>query len=127
MHRIPARVRACQWGKRLEFGVVVLLAWCLIALFGMGELRGNEFDVLPEAKQYVEHGWLPSDWYLNLPIAYRRAFNVPVGLALEVWSFQTVAIAGRALVFASFSAACVAMCRAFRVDLWLCVPWILLY
>jgi hypothetical protein len=96
----------------------------LCSLLAFRGLTHNEYDVLPAAKQFVDPGWLPNDWYLNLPISYRYAFDLPVGLALKLWSFPAVAVAGRVVLFALFAAAAVALCRAFEVRLALCLPWL---
>lgn len=106
---------------------VLAITCCLSTLFALGSLRGNEYDVLPSAKQFVDPAWLPHDWYLNQAVGYRLAFNCVAGLALKAWSFTTVAVAGRLLIFLGFACACVRLCRAFSVSLWFCLPWIYAY
>ncbi|MFT3921839.1 MAG: hypothetical protein QM778_04835 [Myxococcales bacterium] len=115
-------------GLELQAVLTVLaLTGCLVTMLGLGPLRGNEYDVLPVAKQYMDPHWLPRDWYLNRPAGYRWAFNVLAGTALKAWSFPQVVLLGRSLIFLAFSSAAVALCRACRVSLWLCLPWIYAY
>ena len=88
---------------------VLGLASCLATLFAFGDLRGNEYDVLPSAKQFVDRDWLPRDWYLNQAVGYRLAFNCLAGLALKCWSLPVVAVVGRLVIFLGFA---LGVCRA---------------
>lgn len=126
----PRGQRVARWlGDPRTHAVFVftLLTLCLSALLVSNRLDGNECDVLPAAKQFMDPGWLARDWYLNLPIGYRYAFNVPVGLALKVASFPVVANVGRVVIAALFAAAAVSLFRAFGVSVWLCLPWVYLF
>lgn len=113
--------------ERRAIVVVLALTCCLVTMLGFGELRGNEHDVLPVAKQFADPTWLPRDWYLNLPPGYRLLFSVVVGAALKHGSFPAVVFIGRTLIFLAFACACVALCRAYRVSLLMCIPWVYLY
>lgn len=40
-------------------------------------------DVLPFAKAFVNENWLKNDWYLNINVPYRNAFNYIIGHCIE--------------------------------------------
>jgi hypothetical protein len=90
---------------------LVLATW----LFAGSAYRGNEPDVLPVAKRFMDPTWLARDWYLGTPSSYRDLFNVPVGWLLRHFTVLEVARGGRALVMLSFVAGLAAVCRAFGV------------
>ena len=78
----------------------ILLIWVLIIAtrFSFSYIS-NEVDVLPSAKQFVDHGWLTNDWYLNLDIGYRHLFNLIQGTLVSWLGFEYGAYLGRLLVY----------------------------
>jgi hypothetical protein len=62
-------------------------------------LGGNEMDVLCGAKQFLDHAWLPTDWYLNLDIGYRRPFFLIAGSLARILPLPAVSIVGRVLTW----------------------------
>jgi len=98
----------------------VILIWLLIIAktFSFRYLI-NEVDTLPSAKQFLEHNWLPNDWYLNLDIGYRLAFNLTLGPLVNWLGFQYGSYVGRLLVYLFLAVATYALFRAFRLRFWL--------
>ena len=78
----------------------VLLIWLLITVneFSFYYI-GNEVDALPSARQFVDHNWLPNDWYLNLDIGYRQPFNLIFGHLFSWFGFESGAYLGRLLIY----------------------------
>lgn len=98
----------------------VTLIWLLIAAQEFSfHYFNNELDTLPSAKQFVEHNWLPNDWYLNRDVAYRLAFNLTFGPLVRWLGFQYGCYAGRLIVYLFFAGAIYALFRAFRLRFWL--------
>lgn len=86
----------------LEIGLstIILLAFlCLRLLLRDNMGAGNEVDVLPIAKQYVEPTWIPGDWYLNQPPSYRMLFQRLFGWLIVSWGFLTASIVGRLICY----------------------------
>jgi hypothetical protein len=98
----------------------VILIWLLIAAKVVSFHHiPNEVDTLPSAKQFVDHNWLPNDWYLNLHIAYRLAFNLTFGPLVRWLGFQYGSYVGRLLIYLLFAVAIHAFFRAFSLRFWL--------
>ncbi|MCC0177989.1 hypothetical protein I4641_13475 [Waterburya agarophytonicola K14] len=55
----------------------------------------NEVDVLPLAKQFVDHDWIANDWYLNLETNYRYLFQIIFGWLIVHLGFLATSIIGR--------------------------------
>lgn len=94
----------------------VLFVWLLVSLklFAFRSL-GNEIDVLPSAKQFVQPGWLPNDWYLNLDIGYRNVFNSMQGNLIAWLGFENGAYVGRLTVYLLFATAIVFFFRTIKL------------
>jgi hypothetical protein len=75
----------------------ILILWIAIIakVFSFNRFIGNELDVLPSARQFFAHGWLPNDWYLNLDIGYRQVFNYSIGFLVDWVGFLNGAYLGR--------------------------------
>lgn len=110
----PERSRWRPW-----IGWIAVL-WLVITAntFALGFLS-NEVDSLPSARQAVDPGWLPNDWYLNLDIGYRQPFNLVAGTLVARLGFLQGAYVGRVWVYLLVASALAALCRALRLRLWL--------
>lgn len=75
----------------------------------------NEVDVLPSARQFVQPGWLPNDWFLNLDLGYRAVFDRLLGSLIPAVGFQAAAYAGRWLGYLLVAAALLSLFRALRL------------
>jgi hypothetical protein len=106
----------------------LILIWSLIATqqFSL-HYHLNEVDVLPSAKQFVEHNWLPKDWYLNLDIGYRFGFNLIFGPLVNWLGFQYGAYVGRLLVYLLLAFAIYVLIRVFRLRPWLALLFLLFF
>ncbi len=97
-----------QWDRLKQNKVIQIIApigatifiWILITAKEFWfAFMGNEADYLPSVKQVVDHAWLPNDWYLNLNIGYRQAFDFIFGELVSRLGFVNGAYAGRLIVY----------------------------
>ena len=95
--------------KWVIFAIEMFLIWLVILAqeFAFNRFSGNEVDVLPAARQIVNHSWLPGDWYLNLDIGYRKLFNYLAGILVDQLGFLYGAYAGRILAYSILALALV--------------------
>jgi hypothetical protein len=109
--------------------IETLLVWLVITaqVFAFNRFSGNELDVLPSAKQFLDHDWLPRDWYLNLDIGYRQLFNYAVGILVDQLGFLYGAYAGRIIAYLLLSLALVVFFRAIRLRFALGLVVVLIY
>jgi len=111
-----------RWSLAVSLSQIdfIILIWLLIAAKGFSfHYISNEVDILPSAKQFVEHNWLPNDWYLNLDIGYRLPFNLIMGALVHWLGFQYASYAGRLLIYLFFAVAAFALFEALRLRFWL--------
>lgn len=103
--------------KWVIFAIEMFLIWLVIMAqeFTFNRFSGNEVDVLPAARQIVNHSWLPGDWYLNLDIGYRKLFNYLAGILVDQLGFLYGAYAGRILAYSILALALVVFFRAIRL------------
>lgn len=104
--------------RRLKEAVKFLLLWLALVVLRLpaGPFLNNECDVLPVARQAVDKGWLPNDWYLNLTGPYREAFNLLCGPFLSSGiGFFWGAFILRLLVYALLAYGFYALFRALRL------------
>lgn len=97
-----------KWDRVKQSKIAILLApisgiifiWILITIemFSFSFL-GNESDILPSILQFVNHDWLPSDWYLNLNIGYRQLFDIIFGPLVSHFGFVNGAYLGRLIEY----------------------------
>ena len=95
--------------------------------FAFGDFSNNELDVLPVAYQFVNQGWLPGDWYLNLATAYRGPFNALAGPLAAAFGFKGAAIIGRLIVHTLFASAALVFLRTFRIRFAIGLLFLLLF
>jgi hypothetical protein len=86
----------------LCYGVLIAIAWIASAHFLPIPLLDNEADTLPSARQFFSHGWLPTDWYLNLSFNYRFLFDFLVGPWLVIAPWRWVVLIGRFVAYCLF-------------------------
>ena len=79
--------------------VTAFLSLRLLLDYNMGGGGWNEIDVLPLAKQYVDHNWIPGDWYLNQSPSYRQLFQALFGRLIVTWGFLATSLIGRLLCY----------------------------
>ena len=91
----------------------IVLIWLVIIAGAFGRFDSNEVDALPSAKQFVQHSWLPNDWYLNLDIGYRQPFDAFFGVIVSRMGFQYGAYLGRLLIYLLLAVAMYVSWRAF--------------
>ena len=96
----------------------ILLIWLLIIAktFSFSYIA-NEVDVLPSAKQFVEHDWLSNDWCLNLDIGYRHLFDFTFGTLVSWLGFEYGSYFGRLLVYILLAIAIYIFFRTLRLRL----------
>lgn len=96
----------------------ILLIWLLmiVDVFSFSSM-GNEVDVLPSARQFVEPDWLPNDWYLNLDIGYRHLLNLTLGTLISRLGFEYGSYVGRLLVYFLLAVAMSFLFRTLRLRL----------
>lgn len=75
--------------------LVVTAFFCLKLLLDDNMGGANEVDILPLAKQYADHTWIPGDWYLNQPPGYRMLFQALFGKLAASWGFLATSLIGR--------------------------------
>lgn len=97
----------------------IVLALCFVRVWPWRSIAGNEMDTVAAARQWVDGGWLPQDWYLNLDIPYRVPFNLLTGPISAHWGLGAGAAAGRLVSYILFAIAVVALLRALRINPWL--------
>jgi hypothetical protein len=100
----------------LAIGEIGLL-WIVITAnsFVFNRYTGNEHDILPFARQYVDRSWLPGDWYLNLGIAYRQLFNYIFGNLVVWFGFLNGAYIGRLIAYLLLALALFVFLRTIRL------------
>lgn len=105
------------WGERAIMLCKILVLWSVIIArtFSFSGFLENETDALPSALQFINRSWLPGDWYLNLSIGYRQAFNAILGPLVSLLGFEWGAVAGRLLVCLVFAIALMTLLRALRL------------
>ena len=111
------RIRMCagRWLVMRLFGghqVFLTVLLLLVARFEFRQPGSNELDYLPLARQAVDPGWLPQDWYLNQPAGHHLAFDCTVGWLLRMFPFETAMFIGRMLAYLLFALALQALARA---------------
>ena len=106
-----------------------ILVWLVITaqVFVFNRFSGNEVDVLPSARQILDHNWLPGDWYLNLDIGYRQLFSYLVGILVDQLGFLYGAYAGRLFAYFLLALALVVFFRAIRLRFSLGLIVVLIY
>ena len=78
----------------------ILFIWILVAVSEFAfSFISNETDILPSMRQFVEHSWLPNDWYLNLNISYRQVFDFIFGPLVSRLGFEYGAYLGRLIIY----------------------------
>lgn len=95
----------------------ISLFWIVITAnsFVFNRYIGNEHDVLPFARQFVDRSWLPGDWYLNLGIAYRQLFNYICGNLIAWSGFLDGAYIGRLIAYLLLALALFVFLRTIRL------------
>ena len=122
--RLYARFAAhptLSWLPAVLFSAVCIFVF-LTARFSFDFFRHNDYDVLPYAKQYMNPDWLPGDWYLNLKIGYRYAFNTVAGFLSDHLSFHLTKTVGRTLVAGLMALSFTALQRSVRMYALLILP-----
>ena len=111
-----------DWWVRLtlEIGTLFLLFSAMFAL--RNNMGYNEADVLPLARQYVQPGWIPNDWYLNQPPGYRLLFQTLFGHLAATAGFLTTSVVGRLVCYLLLSTGMVFIARKLSLKL----PFLLL-
>lgn len=91
-----------DFSKTVLQTAIVFIFLCLRLLLdgNMSGLVWNEVDVLPLAKQFVDHNWIPNDWYLNSETNYRALFQVIFGWLIVHLGFLPTSIIGRLFCYA---------------------------
>lgn len=94
----------------------ILLIWLLMIVneFSFSYIA-NEVDILPLARQFFEHDWLPNDWYLNLDFGYRYLFNLTFGFLIPWLGFEYGVYLGRLLVYLVLAIAIYIFFRTLRL------------
>ena len=95
---------------------------CLFSLFSAvlllrNVMGGNEVDVLPLVRQYVQPGWISDDWYLNQPPGYRLLFQTIAGKLTTTFGFFATSIAGRLFYYLLLSVGIVFIARKLGIKL----------
>lgn len=97
---------------------VIIFIFILSYLFTIKNIfKGNEIDVLPVAKQFMNKKWLSSDWYLNLIHSYRMLFNIFAGSMALFMPLWIVALVGRFIIGLIFSYLIYKICEFFSIKI----------
>ena len=100
----------------IAIGEITLIWMVIIAkLFVFNKYIGNELDILPFARQFIDSSWLPSDWYLNLEIGYRLLFNLIFGYVIDWLGFLNGAYIGRLIAYLLLAVALFVFLRTTRL------------
>ena len=97
-----ARIISIRLQDRLIVRILEIFLIFLVTVatnFSFSGYMINEVDVLPDARQFFEHNWLPNDWYLNLDIEYRYLFNSIFGPIISWLGFKYGALFTRSLIY----------------------------
>lgn len=105
------------WAQRLGAGAV--LGFCVLR-WGLGGLGPNAADVLVQARQQVDPGWLPHDAAATADVPYRWLFEVLAGPALAALGFDAGATLVRLVLCLAAAPVLVALLRhaGVRPALW---------
>ena len=95
----------------------ILLIWLVIIaeVFTFNKFTGNEYDILPFARQVYNSSWLPNDWYLNLVIGYRGVSNYFFGFLVDWLGFLNGGYAGRLISYLLLAIALFIFFRTIRL------------
>ena len=95
----------------------ILILWLVIIakVFTFNKFTGNEYDILPFARQVYDSSWLPSDWYLNLVIGYRGVSNYFFGFLVDWLGFLNGGYAGRLISYLLLAIAFFVFFRTIRL------------
>ncbi len=107
----------------------ILLLWLAIIAeaFTFNKFTGNEYDILPFARQVYDSSWLPSDWYLNLVIGYRGVSNYLFGFLVNWLGFLNGGYAGRLISYLLLAIAFFIFFRTIRLRFSLALIVLLLF
>jgi hypothetical protein len=122
----PAAITRLKWLFR-RHGIFLFAFLALAGPSIRPVLIGNEQDVLPYARHFVQPDWLKNDWYLSTRTHYRYAFNWIVGPALRVFPMAKVALAGRVFMCALFAWLIALFARRLRLPAAVLIPFLSLY
>jgi hypothetical protein len=110
-----------HWNRKnlvwIGLEILAVLAFLSLSLLLRLNMAGNEVDVLPLARQYADHTWIPGDWYLNQPPGYRELFQTLFGRLIGSWGFLTGSIAGRLISYILVAAGLVLIARKLGLNL----------
>ena len=106
-----------KYSHIFEFLIIfaeITLLWAVITaqVISFNRFFGNELDVLPFARQFFNHSWLPNDWYLNLDIGYRQIFSYIQGFLVDWLGFLNGAYVGRLVAYWFLAFALIVFFRA---------------
>jgi hypothetical protein len=118
----PARMQSVL--RLVTKGVLPIVAVFafLILRYAFNRFAHNDADVLPSARQFLEPDWLPSDWYLNLKIGYRYAFNAVAGILCRSLPFPLANFWGRVIVALLFALSFYRLFKALKISFLLVIP-----
>ncbi len=102
---------------KIWFALLAVLTLLCFNSLAHRNVAGNEVDRLTVAKQYVDPGWIPGDWYLNQPIGYQALFANIFGRLVEVWGFLVTSIVGRFFCYFLIASALVFLGRRLGLSL----------
>lgn len=122
-----------KWERSQALTLIALIALISFKLLldgNMGTLGLNEGDVLPLARQFVDHDWLPNDWYLNQPAGYRFLFQAIFGHWIGAIGFLATSLGGRLLCYSLVAWGLVRLGRNLgisRIGLLLTITWLVYF
>ena len=118
-----------EFKKKHKREVRALLFFTLSSVFltfryAFTAFGSNDYDLLPYARQFMDPDWIPRDWYLNLEIDYRCAFNFVAGILCKLLTFTDANTVGRIMIAVLYSVAFYRLARTLKLSSVLIVPLI---
>lgn len=101
--------------RKILQSIQILFIWVVITTNVFTKLQWNEPDVLPLARQFFDHGWLPNDWYLNLNKNYQYPFDFVFGFVVYKLGFHVGAEIGRLLIYSFLAIAIFVFWRTIKL------------
>lgn len=102
------------WWPILALTLLFSFRWLFDSNMGVNTV--NEANMLPFARQQLEPGWIPQDWYLNQPPGYRVPFIQVFGRLAIALGFLQASIVGRLLEYVALASGLVFLSRQLKLS-----------
>lgn len=123
--KVVSRLRSLPVPRRADF--FLILGYLALSLLLYNLLGSNERVTLPQAKQFVDPGWISGDWFLGTGVGYRLPFSILAGSLARFFPLHLTALIGRIGILALYSHVLQRYLRLFRVRTLLILPFLFLH